>query len=71
MPTIDELIHDLNYCRVFTKLDLSQGYHQISSIKKGDISQPHNISDDVICDSESDDEHEKHVRAFFRRDCRR
>ena len=29
MPTVHELIHDLNGCRVFTKLDLRQGYHQI------------------------------------------
>ena len=29
MPTIDELIHDLNGCKIFTKLDLEQGYHQI------------------------------------------
>lgn len=29
MPTVDELIHDLNGCKVFTKLDLEQGYHQI------------------------------------------
>ena len=29
MLTIDKLIHDLNGCRVFTKLDLAQGYHQI------------------------------------------
>lgn len=29
MPTVHELIHDLNGCKVFTKLDLNQGYHQI------------------------------------------
>ena len=29
MPTVHELIHDLNGCTVFTKLDLNQGYHQI------------------------------------------
>ena len=29
MPMVHELIHDLNGCRVFTKLDLRQGYHQI------------------------------------------
>nr|XP_039269965.1 uncharacterized protein LOC120344719 [Styela clava] len=29
MPTMDELIHDLNGCKVFSKLDLNQGYHQI------------------------------------------
>lgn len=29
MPTVHELIHDLNGCKVFTKLDLRQGYHQI------------------------------------------
>ena len=29
MPTVDELIHDLNGCQVFSKLDLNQGYHQI------------------------------------------
>lgn len=29
MPTADELIHDLNGCKVFSKLDLNQGYHQI------------------------------------------
>ena len=29
MPTVDELIHDLNGCTVFTKLDLTQGYHQV------------------------------------------
>ena len=29
MPTVDELIHDLNGCKFFSKLDLNQGYHQI------------------------------------------
>lgn len=29
MPTLEELIHDLNGSKVFSKLDLSQGYHQI------------------------------------------
>jgi len=29
MPTVDELIHDLNGCKVFSKLDLNQGQHQI------------------------------------------
>jgi hypothetical protein len=29
MPTVHELIHDLNGCCVFTKLDLNQGYHQV------------------------------------------
>ena len=30
MPTFDELIHDLNGCTVFTKLDLSSAYNQLS-----------------------------------------
>nr|XP_039260859.1 uncharacterized protein LOC120337204 [Styela clava] len=29
MPPVDELIHDLNGYKVFSKLDLNQGYHQI------------------------------------------
>lgn len=29
MPTIDEVIHDLNGTTVFSKLDLHQGYHQL------------------------------------------
>ena len=29
MPTLDELIHDLNGAIVFSKLDLSSGYHQL------------------------------------------
>ena len=29
MPTVYELIHDLNGCCVFTKLDLNQGYRQV------------------------------------------
>ena len=29
MPTLDEVIHDLNGCTVFSKLDLNQAYHQI------------------------------------------
>ena len=30
MPTIDEIIHDLNGSVVFSKVDLAQGYHQLS-----------------------------------------
>ena len=30
MPTVDELIHDLNGCTVFSKLDLSMAYNQLS-----------------------------------------
>ena len=29
MPTLDEVIHDLNGATVFSKLDLNQGYHQL------------------------------------------
>ena len=29
MPTMDELVHDFNGCKVFSKLDLNQAYHQI------------------------------------------
>jgi hypothetical protein len=29
MPTIDELINDLNLAKVFSKLDLRAGYHQL------------------------------------------
>ena len=29
IPTIDDIISDLNGCKVFSKLDLNQGYHQI------------------------------------------
>ena len=29
MPTLDELIHDLNGATVFSKLDMSSGYHQL------------------------------------------
>ena len=29
MPTLDEIIHDLNGAKVFSKLDLNQAYHQI------------------------------------------
>jgi len=29
MSTVHELVHDLNGCRVFTKLSLKQGYHQV------------------------------------------
>ena len=28
MPTLDEIIHDLNGASVFSTLDLNQGYHQ-------------------------------------------
>ena len=30
MPTLDEVIHDLNGATVFSKLNLNQGYHQLS-----------------------------------------
>ena len=30
LPTLDEVIHDLNGATVFSKLDLNQGYHQLS-----------------------------------------
>ena len=29
MPTLDEVIHDLNGAKVLSKLDLNQGYHQL------------------------------------------
>ena len=29
IPTIDDITADLNGCKVFSKLDLKQGYHQI------------------------------------------
>ena len=29
MPTIDELIHDLNGSNVFSKMDLKAGYNQL------------------------------------------
>ena len=29
MPAYDEMVHDLNGARVFTKLDLDQGHHQL------------------------------------------
>jgi len=29
MPTLDEVAHDLNGAKVFSKLDLNQGYHQL------------------------------------------
>ena len=29
IPTIDDVVHDLNGCTVFSKIDLNQGYHQI------------------------------------------
>ena len=30
LPTLEEVIHDLNGATVFSKLDLYQGYHQLS-----------------------------------------
>lgn len=30
MPTLDEIIHDLNGCAVYSKIDLKEGYHQLS-----------------------------------------
>ena len=30
MPTLDEVVHDLNGAKVFSKLDLNQGYHQLA-----------------------------------------
>ena len=29
MPTTDDVVHDLNGCKVFSKIDLNKGYHQI------------------------------------------
>ena len=29
IPTIDDVVSDLNGCKVFSKIDLNQGYHQI------------------------------------------
>ena len=29
IPTIDDVVSDLNDCKVFSKIDLNQGYHQI------------------------------------------
>ena len=29
MPTLDEIIHDLNGCAYFSKIDLKEGYHQL------------------------------------------
>ena len=30
IQTIDDVVHDLNGCRVFSKIDFKQGYHQVS-----------------------------------------
>lgn len=30
MPTLSEIIHDLNGCTVYSKIDLREGYHQLS-----------------------------------------
>lgn len=29
MPTLNEIIHDINGCKVFSKIDLKNGYHQL------------------------------------------
>ena len=29
MPTLDELVNDLNQAKIFSKLDLTSGYHQL------------------------------------------
>ena len=29
MPTLDDAIHDLNGAKVFSKVDLNHGYHQL------------------------------------------
>ena len=46
MPTLDELIHDLNGANVFSKLDLSSGYHQLElhpSSRYITTSRAHNV----------------------------
>ena len=29
IPTVDDILHEINGCKVFSKLDLKYGYHQL------------------------------------------
>jgi hypothetical protein len=34
IPTVDDILHEINGCKVFSKLDLKYGYHQLELEEK-------------------------------------
>ena len=40
VPTVEDLIVDLNGATVFSKIDLNQGYHQLELDKESEASLP-------------------------------
>ncbi|PFX29727.1 Potassium channel subfamily T member 1 [Stylophora pistillata] len=70
-PTIKEMIGDLNGVKVFTNLDLNQGYNQLELalesryITTFGIDCAKNISDDILVFGKSHEEHDQNLRAVF------
>ncbi|VDI62351.1 Hypothetical predicted protein [Mytilus galloprovincialis] len=68
LPTIDELIHDLTGAKLFTKLDLRSGYHQLELHPSSRyITTFSTHADDIIIYGRSQTEHDKALDATFKR----
>lgn len=65
IPTVDDMLDELNGATIFTKLDLTAGYHQVR-MHAADIHKMVLVFfDDILIYSKSSEEHLHHVREVF------